>query len=255
MAKLIKNSLGYDSDLYVYQDKGMFNYSVDTILLGNFASLNSSVKRVLEVGTNNGALSIFLSARTPKIKIDALEIQKEAIDIAKKNVELNKKEEQINLIHEDFNKYVKDQTKSQSKKYDLIVCNPPFYKVDSSIKRKGSESLYIATHEVKLNLEQLIQGASRIIKQKGYLAIVEPTERLVDVLVLLRKHGFEPKRIQFIHPREDQKSNLVLVEGRFKVGWGTHFQPNLYLHHKGSKGHEYRDEIKELYKPLKVKER
>jgi len=250
LSKLIKNSLGYDSDLWVYQDKEMFNYSIDTILLANFVSINSQTKKVLEVGTNNGALSIFLSQRYSKMKIDAIEIQKEPIEIAKKNVKLNNLQDRINVFEYDFNKYVIDQSKSQVKKYDMIICNPPFYKVDSSNRRKGSDILYNATHETLLTLEQLIKGSAKIIKQKGYLAIVEPTERLVDIFVLMRKYGFEPKKVQMIHPRENQKSNLVLVEGRFKVGWGTHFQPNIYLHPHSDK-HEYRDEVKLLYKPIK----
>ena len=253
MGKLVKNSLGYDSDLYVYQDKEMFNYSVDTILLGNFATLNRSVNSMLEIGTNNGALSIFMSERNKDLKIDALEIQKEAIDIAKKNLELNNKEDQITLINEDFNNYYKSRAKNQDPKYDLIVCNPPFYKVDATHRRKGSESLFIATHEVMLTLEDVIKGAAKIIKNKGYLALVEPTERLVDMFVLMRQYGFEPKRVQMIHPREDKKSNLVLVEARFKSGWGTHFLPNIYLHTPDLSEHKYRDEVKELYKPLKVK--
>lgn len=74
--KLVKNSLGFDSDLFIYQDKEMFNYSVDTILLGNFIYLNSKIKSALEIGTNNGALSIFVAKRNSNLKIDAIEIQK-----------------------------------------------------------------------------------------------------------------------------------------------------------------------------------
>ena len=59
----------------------MFNYSVDTILLANLTSLNRKTKRILEIGTNNCALSIFLSQRSKNIKIDAIEIQKEAIEL------------------------------------------------------------------------------------------------------------------------------------------------------------------------------
>ncbi len=251
MAKLIKNNLGYDSDIFIYQDKEMFNYSVDTILLGNFATINPSVKKVLEVGTNNGALALFLSERSEKIKIDALEIQQRAIELAQKNIELNKKEKQISLIHDDFNQFWKKQNKAQAKKYDSIICNPPFYKIDTGHKRSASKELHIATHEIMLNLEQLIQGAAKLIKQKGYLAIVEPTERLVDIFEYMRKYGFEPKRVQMIFPRENTKSNLVLVEARFKTGWGTNFLPNIYLHPHDKDEHIYRDEVIALYKPIK----
>ncbi|WGI36916.1 tRNA1(Val) (adenine(37)-N6)-methyltransferase [Mesomycoplasma lagogenitalium] len=252
--KIIKNSLGYDSNLYVYQDKQMFNYSVDTILLGNFITLNRKVNYLLEIGANNGALSIFIAERDEKLKIDAIEIQEKAIELAKMNVRLNEKNNQIKLILNDFNLFYKEHSKNQLPKYDAIVCNPPFYKVEANIKRKNaSQELLIATHEIKLNLEQIISGSAKIIKQKGYLSFVIPTERMVDCLTLLRKYNFEPKRVQMIYPREDEKSNLVLIESRFATGWGTFFDKNIYLHLNDKFKHEYRDEVKELYKPKKVK--
>ena len=255
MTKIIKNSLGFDSNLFVYQDKNMFNYSVDTIMLGNFITINNSTKNILEVGTNNGALSLFISERKKDLKIDAIEIQEKAVKLAHRNIKLNKKEDTINIINEDFNIFYKKHSKNQKKKYDMIVCNPPFYKVDATNRRKGTEELYIATHEVKMTLENLISGASKIIEQKGFLSIVMPTERLVDIFELKRKYGFEPKRVQFIHPRINKKSNLVLVESRFKTGWGTCFLPNIYLHTENQDEHEYTDEVKQLYKPIKFKKR
>ncbi|VEU59170.1 tRNA1(Val) (adenine(37)-N6)-methyltransferase [Mesomycoplasma neurolyticum] len=251
---VVKNSLGYDSDLYIYQDKTMFNYSVDTILLGNFVSLNRKTKKILEIGTNNGALAIFVAERHKEIQIDAIEIQKKAIVLAKKNVELNKKEAQINLIQEDFNVFYKKHMKNQWKKYDTIICNPPFYKVANNMKRTSvSEELLIATHEIKLTLEQIIEGSSKIIQQKGYLAFVLPTERFVDCIFLLRKYNFEPKRVKMVFPRENEKSHLVLIEARFASGWGTSFETNIYLHPQDKNVHIYRDEVKKLYKPIKIK--
>ena len=251
MANIVKNSLGYDSDIYVYQDKDMFNYSVDTILLANFVSINSSTSNILEIGANNGALSIFVSERKTNMHISALEIQDAAIPLLKKNIDLNNKQLDIGIIHDDFNNYYKIHASNQTVKFDTIICNPPFYKVDSSIKRKGTEELFIATHEVKLNLEQIIMGSAKIIKQKGYLTMVIPTERLVDMFEYMRKYNFEPKRVQFIHPRKNSKSNLVLVESRFQVGWGTKFLPNMYLHTEDVSKHEYTKQVINEYKPKK----
>ena len=247
---IIKNSLGYNSNLSIYQDKKMFNYSIDTILLGNFITINSSTKRILDVGTNNGALSIFLAARYNKMKIDAIEIQEKAINLAKRNLELNQMVEQIQLIHDDFNKYWKEINANCKNRYDIIVCNPPFYKVDSSLPQKNAE-LAIATHEHKLTLSELIHGASKILNSKGKIFIVHQTSRLVDIFTEMRKYGFEPKRVQMIHPRKSLPSNLVLVEGRLNSGWGTQFLKPLFLHKKNSR--KYRWAIKKIYKPIKVK--
>lgn len=253
---LVKNSLGYNTNLYVFQDKDMFNYSVDTILLGNFVYISKGTKRMLEIGANNGALSIFIADRYSKLHIDAVEIQQKATQLAQSNVEFNNKQEQIRIINQDFNLFWKEHIKNQRKKYQSIVCNPPFYKVEKTqIKTKNiTKEKLIATHEIEINLEQIIKGSSKIIEQKGYLNIVLPVERIVDLMELLRKYKFEPKRIQFVCPRINEKPKFVLIESRFMSGWGIHFQENLYLHPDDKSNHIYNDNIVNLYKPIKIKE-
>ncbi|AAT27717.1 tRNA1(Val) (adenine(37)-N6)-methyltransferase [[Mycoplasma] mobile] len=246
-----KNSLGFDSNLFIYQDKTMFNYSVDTILLGNFCSINSKTKSILEIGTNNAALAIFVSERNKNIKIDAIELQKKAIHLANFNVIMNSKEEQISIIHANFNSFWKKHNKNQAKKYDSIICNPPFYQIGKRQLKNVSKEKLIATYDLKLNFDQLIKGASKIIKQKGYFSVVIPTERSIDFFTILRKYDFEPKKVQFIHPRINQKSNLVLIESRYKTGWGTNFLENIYLHPEDEQNHEYLPNVKSLYKPIK----
>ncbi len=250
----VKNSLGYDNNLFIYQDKEMFNYSVDTILLANLTTLSRKTKHILEIGTNNCALSIFLSQRDESLKIDALEIQKEAVDLAKYNVEMNNLENRINIINDDFNKYWKKHNKNQKPKYDVIICNPPFYRKETKPKKEINDYMLKATHEVTLTLEQIIEGSSKIIEQKGYLSLIIPPERIVDCFTLMRKHNFEPKRVIMIHPRVKQKAILTFVEARFQTGWGTHFEPNIYLHPEDSSKHEYLDEVVKLYQPIKVKD-
>ncbi|MCS4536696.1 MULTISPECIES: tRNA1(Val) (adenine(37)-N6)-methyltransferase [unclassified Mycoplasma] len=251
---LVKNSLGFDSDLYVFQDKDMFNYSVDTILLGNFVFLNKRITNMLEIGTNNGALSIFISDRHKDLHIDAIEIQEKAAELAIQNIAMNNKTDQISVINIDFNVFYKEHMKSSAKKYQSIVVNPPFYTIENTKLTKNiNEEMLIATHEVKLNLKQIIEGSSKIIEQKGYLTMVIPVERMVDCFEYMRQFKFEPKRIQMIIPRVDDKPKLVLIEARYQSGWGLHFLPNLYLHDNNNKNkHEYLQNIKDLYKPIKV---
>lgn len=97
-----------------------------------------------------------------------------------------------------------------AKKYDLIVANPPYYNEDFNQQRKNSTlEQKLATHEINLNLEQLVANSARIIEQKGYLAIVLPMARYIDTICLLRKYNFEPKRIQLVYPRITDTQNSV----------------------------------------------
>ncbi|VEU66329.1 DNA methylase [Mesomycoplasma conjunctivae] len=245
--KLVLNNLGYNDGLKIWQDKSMFNYSVDTILLGNFLTINHKTTRMLEIGANNAALSIFVAHRDPKIKIDAVEIQRKATILAQENVNLNKKEQQIRIICQDFNTFWKQQNKQVARKYQLIFANPPYYKQDTKIIKKVSSELKRAIYEIDLNLEQLVFGSSKIIEQKGRLALVLPIERFVDIIEVLRKYNFEPKKIQFVAPRIAQAIKFVLIESQFNAPWGTHYLPTLYLHPKNKNKHTYRKEVQKLY--------
>ncbi|AKJ20538.1 tRNA1(Val) (adenine(37)-N6)-methyltransferase [Mycoplasmopsis synoviae] len=248
-----KNSLGFDSNLYVYQDKTMFNYSVDTILLGNFINLTNKTKSALEIGTNNGALSIFVASRSKKLKIDALEIQAKALELAEINVKLNNLENQINLIHGNFNDFYKNHCNKTLPKYDVIFCNPPFYIYEKQkVKKEITKEQLIANYEVKLNLEQIIAGSAKIIQQKGELSIVLPIERLVDLFTTLRKYNFEPKKVQFVYTRKSARAKFVLCNAKFNSPYFTEFLPALFLHADDEQNHEYLPEIKQIYKPIKI---
>lgn len=252
MSKVL-NNLGYNPDLKIWQDKSMFNYSVDTILLGNFIDLGKKIKRACEVGANNGALSIFVAHRDSKLQIDAIEINKKAINLAKENVVLNDKQSQINVIEADFNDFWKEHNARVGQKYHLVFANPPYYKMDTKIIKNVSDEIKRAIYEVDLTLEELIVGAGKILDQKGRLALVLPIERYVDLLELLRLHKFEPKKTQFVAPRLGEAPKFVLVQAEFASSWGGHYLPILYLHPKDKTKHVYRKEIQKLYVCKKVK--
>lgn len=252
MTKVL-NNLGYNPDLKIWQDKTMFNYSVDTILLGNFIDLGKKIKRACEVGANNGALSIFVAHRDSNLKIDAIEINKRAIDLIKENVFLNNKQDQINVIEADFKDFWKQHNSNVGAKYHLVFANPPYYKMGTKIIKNVSEELKRAIYEVDLTLEQLIIGASKILEQKGRFVVVLPIERYVDLLELLRLYKFEPKKTQFVAPRLGEAPKFVLVQAEFASSWGGHYLPTLYLHPKNKTKHIYRKEIQKLYICKKVK--
>lgn len=44
----------------------MFNFSLDTVLLSQFCTINKDVKNIVDFGTNNAAIPLLLSKRTPK---------------------------------------------------------------------------------------------------------------------------------------------------------------------------------------------
>lgn len=236
--KEVINYLLAHNDLKIIQRKDMFNFSLDTVLLSHFCTINKDVKTIVDFGTNNAAIPLLLSKRTDK-KIIGIEIQKEAVEIAKKNILMNELEKQIEIVHADINDYVKQMNKVQ-----LVICNPPFFKVDENSHLNDNEYLTIARHEIKINLEGIIKSAARILDNKGRLAIVHRPDRMIDILNLMQKYDIEPKRIRFVYPKMKRDSHVLLVEGMYKGKKGIKIEPPLYAHNDDG---SYTYEVKKMF--------
>lgn len=93
----------------------------------------SDKKKILEIGTGSGAMSIAIAKNNKDSQITATDISDEILKVAKQNIELNNITN-ITLIKSDlFNEI--------NEKFDLIISNPP---------QQSSEKLNKAEQEGKL---------------------------------------------------------------------------------------------------------
>ena len=128
MMKKLNDVLGYN--LKIYQDDSYFSFTIDSVILANFVNLRLKDKRVLDLGSGNGIVSLLLSLRFSKC-IDAVEIQKNLALLSNESIKYNNLEDRIKVYNED----VKDYCKKNIGVYDLILCNPPYFEVtDKSVK-------------------------------------------------------------------------------------------------------------------------
>lgn len=231
--------LGYEK-IKIVQDPEMFSFSLDSILLANFATVNYRTRKIIDLCTGNAPIPLYLSLRTDK-PIYGVEIQKKAYELAAESVKINNMEAQITLINDDLKQISK---KGLYQEFDLVTCNPPFFKVvDSSIVNKN-DYLTIARHEVMANLDDCVKEAFQLLNNKGLLAMVHRPDRLLDVLDTFRKYNIEPKRLRLVYPRKGEEANHILVEG-IKCGnkGGLKILPPLYIYD----GLKWTDEVIKIY--------
>ena len=237
--KVINYLLGY-KDLYIMQDNEMFHFSLDSVLLPNFITINKNTNNILDIGCGNAPIPLILSTKT-NAKITGVEIQKEVYDLAKESVEYNKLENQISIINADINEYYKEIEQGS---IDIITCNPPYFKYQKDSNINDSEYKTIARHEVTLNLEQLISISKKLLKTNGIIGIVHRPERLIDIIIEMKKNNIEPKKIQLVYPHIDEEANILLIEGRKNGKAGLKILPPLYSHKEDG---DYTDEIKKFF--------
>ena len=155
--EVINYLLGY-KDLKIVQNTDMFNFSLDSVLLANFVTLNKGISNVLDIGCGNAPIPIILSTKIDA-SITGVELQKDVYDLACKSVSINSLENRINVINMDINDYVNTV---DSDSYDVITCNPPFFKVNEGSNLNDSVYKVIARHEIHLNLEKLFRISKKI---------------------------------------------------------------------------------------------
>lgn len=238
MNQEVTNYLLAYENMKIIQRKDMFNFSLDTVLLAYFCSINKNVEKIIDFGTNNAAIPLLLSTRT-KTNIVGVEIQEEAVDLARKNVALNNLENQITIVNQDIKEYVKN-----NRRVKLVVCNPPFFKLGEKSHLNDNEYLQIARHEIAITLEEIIASASFILDHGGKFAMVYRPDRLIETINLLQKYDLEPKRLRFVYPKQGREANTFLIEAIKKGKIGLRIEAPLYSHNEDG---SYSDEVMKYF--------
>lgn len=235
--EVINDLLNYNN-LKIVQNTEWFNFSIDSVLLANFVNVNNR-QRIMDFCTGNAPVPLFLSTKT-KSKIIGVELQKEIYELAKKSVLLNNLEDKIEILNEDVknlcNLYETDT-------FDLITCNPPYFKINEESNINDDKIKAIARHEMHLTLDDIFKCAKKLLKNNGRIAMVHRTDRLIDIIFSMKNNNIEPKRIQFIYPFKNSKSNLVLIEGAKNGSSGLIVLDNIIVHNNDGSYTDYINDI------------
>ena len=139
----------------------------DGILLGAWAHIEKSSSQVLDVGTGTGLISLMLAQRYSMIDIQAIEIDAFAAEEAKFNFDASPWKNRLLCLTSSLNEF---SAKTQ-KKYDHIICNPPFFQNGSSIKNVQRN---LARNQASLPLDELFEQVNNLLLNTGTFSLIIP---------------------------------------------------------------------------------
>lgn len=234
-----------NKNMKIIQRADYFSFSIDSLLVSDFASITRNCKNIIDLGSGNGVIPLFLSERT-QANIFGIEIQKISSELATRNVELNNLSSQIKIINDNmlnWKKYFRPTS------IDLVVSNPPFFRFTGNEEQLNQlNQLSIARHEIEINLDLLVKTASELLKDKGYFTMVHRVDRVVEIIETFRKYNIEPKKIQFCYSKITKEGKILLIEG-IKYGNQENLRvlPPLITHNEDG---SYSDIILEKFNPI-----
>lgn len=205
---MLNDLLNYN--LKIYQDVDAFKFSIDSVLLAEFVNINFRAKNIIDFCSGNAPIPMILSTKFNK-NIVGVEIQKDIYSLGLKSIEYNKIEN-INFLNMD----VKEVSNYFDYKFDIITCNPPYFKYNNDSIINLNSSKAIARHEIMITLEDIISISSKIINDSGSLYLVHRCDRLVEILDLLNKYNFGLRRLQFVYDSMNSQSCFLLIEAKYK---------------------------------------
>ena len=149
--KVVNDLLNYNG-MKIVQNNEYFNFSLDSVLLPNFVTLNKGIKKILDLGTGNAPIPLILSTLT-NAELYGIELQKEVYDLAIESVKINSLTDRITIINDNM-KNLENYFLLNS--FDVIVSNPPYFRVDESSNVNENIQKTIARHEISCTLEDII---------------------------------------------------------------------------------------------------
>lgn len=196
--------------LKIVQDVSLYRFTSDSVLLSRFASAkHGDVVADFCAGSGIVAFHFYALHRHEKKGLDftLFELQEPLIKLSKKTAAYN-----------DFDNFSFQQGKLQDidekyrEKFSLILCNPPYERVDSGFDNDTYEKA-ICRKEITLKLDEIVKAAAFALKYGGRIALLHRADRVAEVCYALKEVNIEVKKMQFVAGRDGAKPYLVMIEG------------------------------------------
>ena len=177
----------YGLDLLVDKRALIPRYETE-ILVDLIINDNSNNKKILDIGTGSGAISLALSKNLKDSKIIGVDISKKAIDLANEN------KIKLNINNVEFKE--SDIFSNIDEKFDIIVSNPPyinkedFEKLDNKLYYEPQNALYGGEDGLYF-YKKIIKNAKNFLNKNGKIYLEIGYDQKDFISNLLEEYGYK----------------------------------------------------------------
>lgn len=208
----------------------------DAVLLGSWASIEDQ-KRILDVGTGCGILSLIAAQRSNAL-IDAIDIDEPSVSEASENFTHSPWAERLSAVACSLSQW------ETTEKYTYIISNPPYFQhqLPSLDPRRSA-----ARHSLKLSPDELAFHAKRLLRSEGKVGLVCTSEHFHPFDKALTAVGFCLHRRKKVSPFDHKPAALILLEYGLELFEGVEESPIVLYDESANRTRDYRLLTQDLY--------
>lgn len=208
--------------LVLFQDDVYARFSADALKLLDFLRLKKA-DRVVELGSGTGVICV-LGADVSGAAFTGVERQERLVALARKSAAYNRQD--IRFVQAD----VRDAPDLLGRgTFTAAVTNPPFF---TDGERSENASAALSRHADGGTLDEFLSAAFQLLDNGGRLFVVYPAAALAGLIVSLRAHRLEPKRLRFIVSAPGGEAVRVLAEAKKLGRAGLTVEPAVLMQEK-----------------------
>jgi len=216
----------FHGSVTVFQPRDGYRFSVDSVLLGEFAS-SGRARRAVDLGAGSGVIGFILLHRGGAREVVGVERDPVLAACARRGASENGWDRIYTLLQEDL-RY--REWRDERGSADLVVSNPPYFRADTG-RTSPDPGRARARHETTCTLEDVIAAAADLLRPKGRLCLVVPPTRLEEAVGLSASRDLRLSRLRPVLPGSSKDARMVLLEARLAGSpEGCHVEPPLVMH-------------------------
>ncbi len=164
-------------------------------------------KKLLDIGTGTGLLSLMIAQEDDQLSIDAVEIDADVYEQAKENISVSGWQSRINIFNSDARDF------SFTEKYDGIISNPPFYEheLTSADAKKNT-----AHHSSELSFAELLKLVKNNLAPSGSFYILMPYKREKEIKHLFETHELYISEKVFVRQSVKHDYFRIMIAGNME---------------------------------------
>ena len=200
----------------VRHDRSSMRVGTDAVLLGAWADVQLLESRehaqILDIGCGCGVISLMAAQRCPHAQVLGIDIDEPSIEEATQNAHQSPFAHRVRFCLSDVRHLAME---SAVGRFDLILCNPPYYTEDTL---PPDQRRSMARNALHLSFEALVDSVCRLMSEHGTFALIIPMQERDNFVGEALSKGLHIRRECHVQTVSRKTPKRVLLEFGFQSG-------------------------------------